>query len=99
MLDPRAPMTRTLTGSERDRFVAALRESLGEAAVSIEPDDLATYGRDWTKVYDPAPMAIAFPRRTEDVVEIVRRCAEEGVAIVPSGGRTGLAGGAVAARG
>ena len=92
-------MTRTLTGSERDRFVASLRETLGEAAVSIEPDDLATYGRDWTKVYDPAPMAIAFPRRTEDVVEIVRRCAEEGVAIVPSGGRTGLAGGAVAARG
>lgn len=92
-------MTRTLTGSERDRFVASLRAALGEAAVSIEPDDLATYGRDWTKVYDPAPMAIAFPRRTEDVVEIVRRCADEGVAIVPSGGRTGLAGGAVAARG
>lgn len=92
-------MTRTLTGSERDRFVAALRATLGEAAISTEPDDLATYGRDWTKVFEPAPMAIAFPRRTEDVVEIVRRCADEGVAIVPSGGRTGLAGGAIAARG
>ncbi|AKF07037.1 FAD-binding oxidoreductase [Sandaracinus amylolyticus] len=92
-------MTRTLTGSERDRFVAALRQEIGDSAVSTEPDDLATYGRDWTKVFDPAPMAIAFPRRTEDVVEIVRRCADDGIAIVPSGGRTGLAGGAVAARG
>lgn len=93
-------MTRTLTGTERDLFVAALEHDLGSpGAVSTEPDDLETYGRDWTRVFEPSPLAIAFPRRTEDVVAIVERCRNEGVAIVPSGGRTGLAGGAVAARG
>lgn len=84
----------------RESFLRTLRADLGaDDAISTEPDDLRTYGRDWTKVHDPAPLAIAFPRRTEDVIAIVRRCASEGVAIVPSGGRTGLAAGAVAARG
>jgi FAD/FMN-containing dehydrogenase len=42
---------------------------------------------------------VALPRSTRDVAEIVRLCAKHQVGIVPSGGRTGLAGGAVAARG
>lgn len=92
-------MPRTLDDLECERFVRALRVELGEALVSTDPSDCATYGRDWTKVYEPAPCAIAFPRRTEDVQTIVRRCVEAGVAMVPSGGRTGLAAGAVAARG
>jgi FAD/FMN-containing dehydrogenase len=93
-------MPRTLKGTERDHFVAALTSELEYGGtVSTDPDDLATYGRDWTRVFEPSPLAIAFPRRTEEVVTIVHRCRNEGVAIVPSGGRTGLAGGAVAARG
>ena len=50
-------------------------------------------------MYEPAPVAVAFPASTEEVVRVVRLCRELGVPIVPSGGRTGLAGGAVAARG
>jgi len=67
--------------------------------VSTDPADLATYGRDWTKVYTPAPGAIAFPRSTAEVATILRACNGAGVAVVPSGGRTGLAGGAVARAG
>ncbi|MFT3924776.1 MAG: FAD-binding oxidoreductase [Myxococcales bacterium] len=63
---------------------------------SREQDDLDTYGRDWTRVYAPAPSAIALPRTTEEVARLVRLCNEAQVAVVPSGGRTGLAGGAVA---
>ncbi len=69
---------------------------LGDDRVSTAPEDLATYGRDWTKVYAPAPSAIAFPRSTDEVAAILRACHAAGVAVVPSGGRTGLAGGAVA---
>jgi FAD/FMN-containing dehydrogenase len=92
-------MPRTLNGSSRDRFLAALSAEIGAGSITTEASELAIYGRDWTKVFEPAPMAIAFPRSTEEVAAIVRRCAAEEVAIVPSGGRTGLAGGAVAARG
>jgi len=57
------------------------------------------YGRDWTRFWTPDPHAIAFPRSTEEVVELVRWARAEGLALVPSGGRTGLSGGAVAADG
>lgn len=66
---------------------------------SRDPADLGAFGTDFTKVYTPNPPAIAFPRSTEEVARLLRFCSERGVAVVPSGGRTGLAGGAVAARG
>lgn len=69
---------------------------LGDDRVSTAPDDLVAYGRDWTRYYTPAPSAIAFPRSTAEVSAILRACHAANVAVVPSGGRTGLAGGAVA---
>lgn len=74
---------------------ALLRERFPEI-VTVDPDELLTYGRDWTRVYDPAPCAVALPRSTEEVAALLRFCDDEGIAVVPSGGRTGLAGGAVA---
>ena len=67
--------------------------------LSEDPSDLAEYGRDWTKVVAPAPSAIAFPRTTGEVSKLLALCSKENIAVVPSGGRTGLAGGAVAANG
>lgn len=67
--------------------------------VTEDPSDLAEYGKDWTKVFSPAPSAIAFPRSTDEVSRLLRICNDANVAVVPSGGRTGLAGGAVAANG
>lgn len=82
-----------------DAFQSALRDSFADDFLSTDPDDLLEYGRDWTRAYEPAPSAIAFPRTTEDVARLVALCNDHDVAVVPSGGRTGLAGGAVAARG
>jgi len=79
--------------------VLARLEGIRSDLLSRDAGDLAEYGRDWTKVVAPAPSAIAFPRSTEEVSKILAACHEAGVAVVPSGGRTGLAGGAVAARG
>ncbi|MGF1510826.1 MAG: FAD-binding oxidoreductase [Myxococcota bacterium] len=67
--------------------------------VSVEASDLATYGRDWTRVYHPEPSAVVFPRDSDEVARFIRLAREHRWAVVPSGGRTGLAGGAVAARG
>lgn len=67
--------------------------------LSVDADTLATYGRDWTHVAKPSPLAVAFPRSTEQVQKIVVWARASKVAIVPSGGRTGLSGGAIAARG
>jgi len=64
-----------------------------------EAGDLEHYGRDWTRRWTPAPLAIALPATVEEVQGIVRWANEHRVAVVPSGGRTGLSGGAVAANG
>lgn len=64
-----------------------------------EPGDLEHYGRDWTRRWTPAPLAVVLPASGEEVQGIVRWANEHRVALVPSGGRTGLSGGAVAAHG
>ena len=73
-----------------------LRSALSEGELSTDPDELSTYGRDWTRVHDPAPSAIAFPRSTREVAALMAICDRRRIPVVPSGGRTGLAGGAVA---
>lgn len=82
------------------RAASAIRSLLADVlppeALSDDPDDLETYGRDWTRVYTPAPSIVAFPRSTAEVAAVLARCDAHGVPVVPSGGRTGLAGGAVA---
>jgi FAD/FMN-containing dehydrogenase len=64
-----------------------------------DADSLETYGRDWTRHFAPAPLAIVFPKTIEQVQAIVRWANQRKVALVPSGGRTGLSAAAVAANG
>jgi FAD/FMN-containing dehydrogenase len=67
--------------------------------VLTDAASLEVYGKDWTKHYPPAPSAIVFPKTVEQVQAIVRWANAHKVALVPSGGRTGLSAGAVAANG
>ena len=66
---------------------------------STDPSELSTYGIDWTRVYEPRPSMLVRPRNTEEVSRFLALCHSNWVAVVPSGGRTGLAGGAVAKAG
>ena len=79
--------------------LADLSSRLPDLRLLTEPGDLEHYGRDWTRRWTPAPLAIALPASIEEVQGIVRWANQHKVAIVPSGGRTGLSGGAVAANG
>jgi len=63
-----------------------------------DPELVARYAIDLSGAAKGRALGLVFPRSTEDVVRIVRACAAARVSIVPSGGRTGLAGGAIAAR-
>jgi FAD/FMN-containing dehydrogenase len=82
-----------------DPRLADLSRRLPDLRLLADAGELEHYGRDWTRRWTPAPLAIALPATTEDVQMIVRWANEHHVAIVPSGGRTGLSGGAVAAYG
>jgi FAD/FMN-containing dehydrogenase len=80
-------------------IVAQIQSQFPAGFISVEPSELREYGKDWTKVYEPNPSAICFPSSTEEVSRLLAMCSAAGVPVVPSGGRTGLAGGAVAASG
>jgi FAD/FMN-containing dehydrogenase len=82
-----------------DARLAALAARLPNLRLLTDPADLEHYGRDWTRRWTPAPLAIALPGDVAEVQGVVRWANEQNVAVVPSGGRTGLSGGAVAANG
>lgn len=79
--------------------LSQLQQILGVGGLHTDPDSLQTYGRDWTKNYEPAPAAIAFPKSTAQVQAIIQLANQADFKLVPSGGRTGLSGGAVALQG
>ena len=67
--------------------------------IKTAPADLAVWGCDWTRSYEVAPSAVVFPETVDEVVAVTELANAHGFALVPSGGRTGLSGGAVASRG
>lgn len=83
----------------KKEFLSEIGRSFPTDFLTQKPEDLAAYGKDWTKVYPPKPSAIVFPRTTDEVARFLKLCSQNGVAVVPSGGRTGLAGGSVASNG
>jgi FAD/FMN-containing dehydrogenase len=84
-------------------LIESLRKVVGDTCVLTEVADTAPYLSDWRGQYRGAALAVVRPATTVEVAEVVRLCAENGVAVVPQGGNTGLCGGAtpcgVAARG
>jgi FAD/FMN-containing dehydrogenase len=82
-----------------EAFVAQVAAELPGDILSVDPALCAAMGRDWTRSPRPDPGGIARPRSTAEVARLVQLCRHHQVAMVPSGGRTGLAGGATAARG
>ena len=78
---------------------AALFQPLLGNRCLTDADSCQRYGVDWTKVWAPAPSAVLLPETIEEVQAIVRLANEHHIALVPSGGRTGLSAGAVAADG
>ena len=69
---------------------------VGADHIKTDHESLQTFGQDCTRVYSPDPLAIVFPISAEHVQAIVKLAIHEKRALVPSGGRTGLSGGAMA---
>ncbi|MCX5572234.1 FAD-binding oxidoreductase [Kaistia nematophila] len=69
---------------------------LDETMLIRDVDRGSHYIRDWTGEADGDPSFVARPRNVDEVVELVRYCADNGLAVVPQGGHTGLVEGASA---
>ena len=77
-------------------IIEQLIDIVGESRLLLGDDDLQRFGIDRTTLWKAAPCAVVLPGSTAEVQAIVRLANQCNLAIVPSGGRTGLSGGAVA---
>lgn len=73
-----------------------------QASTLLSPDHFlvgdqvpARHHSDWSGAAPVAPLALAYPRSTEELSKILHLCHVYRVAVVPQGGLTGLAGGAI----
>ena len=78
----------------RSEFIDAARDLLGPKGFSQEPEDLAQWLTDWRGRYTGHAFALASPASTDEVAQLMKLCARYGVAVVPQGGNSGMAGGA-----
>lgn len=62
---------------------------------STTSSELEPYNNDWMNKYHGKSTTVLRPRTTEEVSNIVKRCYDRRIGVVPQGGNTGLVGGGV----
>jgi FAD/FMN-containing dehydrogenase/Fe-S oxidoreductase len=75
---------------ERPDLAAALRERV-DGEVRFDDYSRQLYATD-ASLYEVTPVGVVFPRDTADVAAVLSFCDEEGIAVLPRGGGTSLAG-------
>jgi len=76
-----------------------LKSILGEGNLLTSKADLEYHGVDRTSFWPPSPSVVVMPASVNEVRSVVLLANEADLSPVPSGGRTGLSGGAVASNG
>ena len=81
--------------SRREEIVAALRRIVpGEGVIDSERER-AAYESDGLTAYRQLPLVVVLPSDTQQVSEVLRYCAAQGIKVVPRGSGTSLSGGAL----
>ncbi|SEI74089.1 FAD-binding oxidoreductase [Pseudomonas sp. NFR16] len=81
--------------NDLQQTLTRLRDALGEAQVLTGDSISQRHYSDWTRHAPTCPAALLLPEDTEQVAAALRICNAAGQPVVPQGGMTGLAGGAV----
>lgn len=86
------PMTASVSFHEKLGMLSGI-------GIQLQWDDTGRYSGDSFASRDHIETPVAFPRTSEQVVSLVRAAIKAAIPLVPSGGRTGLSGGAFATDG
>ena len=76
----------------------SLKAILKPEQILSDPEALKKYNSDWLRLYESQSDMVLLPESHSQVQDIVRWAYQFQVPLVPSGGRTGLSGGAVASQ-
>jgi FAD/FMN-containing dehydrogenase len=74
--------------------LAQLQARFGPELISTDPAALAAAGTDHRRLYHGRPLAIASPRSTLEVSQLLAFCDARRIGVVPQGGNTGYCGAA-----
>lgn len=78
--------------NELEKAIVELRGQLGEDAVSTDDDDLQAHGySEWSSInIDQLPVAVVYPKTTEEVSQIAKVASKYKVPMVPFSGGSSL---------
>lgn len=87
---PRSP--KYASKNELEKAIVELRGQLGEDAVSTDDDDLHAHGySEWSSInIDKLPVAVVYPKTTEEVSQIAKIASKYKVPMVPYSGGSSL---------
>ena len=77
-------------------LVRRLREIVGPDHLAVDDAELMVYECDAMTTHKSRPLAVVFPRTTEQVSQVVRLLSSHGIPFGPRGAGTGLSSGAIA---
>ncbi|KAI1629022.1 D-lactate dehydrogenase [Exophiala viscosa] len=89
-LTPRPP--KYASKKDMDKAISELRSLLGEDAVSTDDEDLQAHGySEWSSInIDQLPVAVAYPKNTEEVSQIAKVATKYKIPMVPFSGGSSL---------
>lgn len=82
----------------KDFLLNSLENILDKKDILIDKDDKYPFSKDWSSLKPTEPEAVVFPKCRDQVFEIVKLCNSSSQSFIPSGGRTGLSGGATSVK-
>lgn len=77
-------------------IVDELRSIVGRDGLAVDDAELMVYECDAMTTHKSRPLAVVFPRSTDEVARVVRLLSSQGIAFGPRGAGTGLSSGAIA---
>ncbi len=85
-----------MTQKQDSMIVSRLREILGKDGIATDENELLVYECDAVTAHKARPLAVVFPRTTEQVAAVVKLLYENRIPFGPRGAGTGLSSGALA---
>ena len=72
-----------------------LIQSLDHNEYSYESDVISNHSIDWRKNFKGNASIVIFPKSVEKLVNVIKKCNEKKISVIPQGGNTSLVGGSV----
>lgn len=80
------------TKKDMEKAIKELRQMFGEDAISTDDDDLHRHGySEWSSInIDQLPIAVAYPKSTEEVSQLAKVCNRYSIPMIPYSGGSSL---------